>query len=95
MSNPTPLFLIHNTKQITCVLFSNNNNNRFYAGNRDGEFFIYDLETRRHIFKTNLSNSLTNIVEISDDSVVLAYCRDGSLFKICQNMDLNEWICAI
>ncbi len=88
-NNPKPLFIIHNTKQITCVLFSKTNNNCLYVGTRDGEFYIYDLETRRPIFKSNFNNqSLTNILEINENTI-FAYCRNGAVFRISKLLNVE------
>ena len=80
---PKPSFLIHNTKQITSVLFSIRNKNHLYVGNRDGDIQVYELETRRPIFTSNLNKqSVTSIIELPEDRKLLVYCRNGSLFEI-------------
>lgn len=79
---PTPLFILHSTKQITFVLFSRIYSNRLYVGNREGELFVYELVSRRPIFKSNLNNqSIINIIE-TENNKLLVYCRNGSLFQV-------------
>lgn len=91
---PTPLYIIHNTKQITFILFSKlsqqQNDGVLYVGTRDGYFYVYDLEIRRPIFKLNLNNqSITNVIEISEIELLI-YCRDGSLFRL-NALSNTEW----
>jgi hypothetical protein len=86
---PKPSFIIHTTKQITSVLFSILNTNRLYVGNRDGEIQVYELDTRRPIFKSNLNNqSITSIIEMFEANKLLVYCRNGSLFEI----KIDVWV---
>lgn len=88
-SLPNPIFILQNSKPITCLLFSTKNSNILYSGNRNGDLTIYDVSLRRSNYSTNPNKeSILSIIEL-DESNFLAYCRNGSIFKWIKSE--SEW----
>lgn len=78
---PNPIFILQNSKPITCLLFSTKNSNILYSGNRNGDLTIYDISFRRSTYSNNPNKeSILSIIEL-DEANFLAYCRNGSIFK--------------
>ena len=88
-SLPNPIFILQNSKPITCLLFSTKNSNILYYVNRNGDLTIYDVSLRRSTYSTNPNKeSILSIIEL-DESNFLAYCRNGSIFKWIKSE--SEW----
>ena len=78
---PTPLFVLQNSKPITALFFSPNDADLFYTGNRDGDLNVYSLKLRRSLFNANpQQQAILCMIELDDQSL-LTYCRDGTVFK--------------
>ena len=78
---PNPIFILQNSKPITSLLFSAVKSEIIYAGNRNGDLTIYDVNLRRSLFSANPNKeAILSIIEL-DENTCLAYCRNGSVFK--------------
>jgi hypothetical protein len=78
---PKPVFLLQNSKPITKVLFSNVHPDLLYSGNRNGDFNVYNLKSRRSLFQHNTeSQSILSILEL-DSNHLLTYARNGSIYE--------------
>jgi WD40 repeat protein len=93
-STPDPLFILKDSKPITSLLFSKlNNQNILFTGSRNGDFQVYNLESRRLLFKSSsTSESILKIFQKENETnEVFTYNRDGSIFKWNLEGELN-WI---
>ena len=80
-TSPSPIFILQNSKPITALLFSSLQNDIIYVGNRNGDLTIYDVNLRRSVFSINPNKeSILSLIEL-DENNLLAYCRNGSVFK--------------
>lgn len=78
---PCPSFILQNSNQITCVLFSKHNKDILYSSNRNGDVTLYDLNLRRAILSKNPNKqSILSIAE-SDQNSIFTHSRNGSLYK--------------
>ncbi len=79
--SPSPIFILQNSKPITALLFSSLKNDIIYAGKRNGDLTVYDVNLRRSVFSINPNKeSILSLIELDENSL-LAYCRNGSVFK--------------
>lgn len=95
LPGPKPIFILQNSKPITKVLFSTRQSDLLYSGNRAGDFTVYNLKLRRSLFQQNInSQSILSILEINE-SHVLTYARNGSLYKWSNHESKYEANCEL
>jgi WD40 repeat protein len=86
---PNPEFILQNTSQLNCVLFSAKQSDLLYASNRNGDLNIYNLELRRSIFQSNPNKeSILSIAEL-ENLELITQSRNGSIYKWIKNN--SEW----
>ena len=81
MSLPEPVFILQNSKPITCLKFSSLNKNLIYAGNRHGDLIVYNLDLRRNIFNANSNQQSLLGIEELDRNSFLTFSRNGAVFE--------------
>lgn len=92
-SVPSPTFILQSSKPVTSLHFSTIESDILYSGNRDGLINIYNLQLRRSVFSHNPGNqSILSFIEL-DDSNILAYGRNGSIYKLNKNNTTYEINC--
>ena len=89
---PTPLFILQNSKPITALFFSAIDVDLFYTGNRDGDLNVYSLKLRRSLFNANPQKQAIMCMIELDNQSLLTYCRDGAVFK--WNRTNTDWTCS-
>ena len=92
---PKPIFILQSSKPVTTVHFSAIETDILYSGNRDGLINIYNLQLRRSVFNLNPGNeSILSFIEL-DNHNVLAYGRNGSIYKLTKSNTSYEFKCKL